>query len=274
MADDKIATTGPVGIVPFEDFLTAERPAGADEGQLGNEWMGREDITMPRIGISQLQSPELNPTNSRYIEGLQFNQLFHTGLKKNLGAGPIYFVILRSLEPRWVEFNPIDQGGGVKDMNVPKGDPRTAFTTGADGKSRVKPVATQFNDYIVLTLNELNLEQPLANVVALSFKSTGLRAAKHLNYLIAARGQKLICRGVYKLGVGKPETDKKSGGTYSVYAIDNAGWLKEGSAIWQLTEAMYNDWKEKAAPKIDIDAAAEVDDSLAANPEDPSAPQM
>lgn len=268
---DELVKQGSQGIVAFEDFLTTERPEGSDTGELGNEGIGREDVTMPRIGIAQMMSPEINPTHARYIEGLKFNELFHTGWQRSLGAGPVHFAILRRYDPRWVEFNPIEQGGGVKDMNVPKGDPRTEFTIGPDGK-KVKPIATMFYDYIVLLLNDLDMTNPMNNVVALSFKSSGLKAAKKLNYLINARGQKLLPKGVYKVAAGKPETDKKSGGTYAVYAVDNAGWLKPDSVVEKLAIEMFESWKDRAAPKIDIDATADtqaVDDSMANNPEDP-----
>lgn len=259
-------------LVSMDDFLTTERPAGADEGTLGNEGIGREDITMPRIGIAQMMSPEINPTHDRYIDGLKFNELFHTGLKKSLGVGPVYFAILKRLDPRWIEFNPIDEGGGVKDFDVKKGDPRTEFRV-VDGK-RMKPAATMFYDYIVLMLNDLDVANPMANVVALSFKSSGLKAAKQLNFLIQQRGQKLICRGVYELGVGKPATDKKSGGTYAVFAVDNAGWLKPSSDVERIAVEMFESWKDREAPKIDVDVSGEeIDDSMAANPENGD-PQM
>jgi len=262
------------GIVAFEDFLTTDRPEGKDEGELGNEGIGREDVTMPRIGLAQMMSPEINPTHERSIDGLKFNELFHTGWRKPLGPGPLHFVILRRYDPRWIEFFPIDQGGGVKEFNVQKGDPRTDFTTGTDGK-RVKPIATMFYDYIVLLLNDLDLTNPMNNVVALSFKSSGLKAAKNLNMLIQARGQKLLPKGVYRIAAGKPATDKKSQGTYAVYVVDNAGWLKPDSEVEKMAIGMFESWKDRSAPKIDTDTTAEeIDDSLANNPPPDDMPQM
>jgi hypothetical protein len=146
----------------------------------------------------------------------------------------------------------------------------------ADGKTRVKPIATMFYDYIVLLLNNLDPSNPMDNVVALSFKSSGLKAAKKLNYLINSRGQKLLPKGVYKIGAGKPMVDPKSQGTYAVYAVDNAGWLKPNSDVEKIALGMFESWKDREAPKIDTDTTAdEIDDSMAANPEvDDSMPQM
>ena len=270
MADElvKHATNA---IVPFEDFLTTETPASIDTGELGSEGIGREDITMPRIGIAQKMSPEIDPTSPRYIDGLKFTDLYHTGEKKSLGQGPVHFSILKRLEPRYIEFYPIESGGGVKEFDVPKDDPRTQFTVDRATGKKTKPVATMFYDFIVLLLNDLDMSNPNKNVVALSFKSSGLKAAKKLNYLITSRPRKLLPKGVYKIWSGKPQTDKNSGGTYAVYDVDNAGWLKEESAVEKYAISAFESWKDRAAPKIDVDATTEevvVDDSMAANQED------
>lgn len=247
-----------------QDMIVLDRPSGKDEGELGNEGIGRDDILMPRLGVAQKMSPEIDPTNQgRYIEGLQFTDLFNSLTRKVYGKGPLHFVILRRDDPRYIEFNPIDAGGGIKDMNVAPDDPRTQFTTGPGGE-RIKPVATMFYDFIVLLLTDFNPAEPMQNIIALSLKSSGIKAAKHLNFLINQRGQKLICKGVYELRTG-PETDKKTQGVYAVYKFKNAGWLKPDSAIEKLAIELYESWKEREV-KIDTDAA-DIDDSMEANPE-------
>lgn len=244
MADAK---TEELATVPkgMEDMMTLDRPAGKDEGILGNEGIGRGDILMPRIGLAQKMSPEIDPTNAaRYIEGLQFTDLFHSTKKKNLGKGPLHFIILRRDEPRWIEFRPIDQGGGIIDPNVRKGDERTKF--GTDG---TKPVATEFHDFIVLLLNDFNPKEPLESVAALSLKSSGIRAAKELNFLVTMRGPKTICKGIYTVKTGS-KTDKKTQGVYAVYKFDNAGWLKPDSPMEKLGLEMFEAWKDR---EVDID---------------------
>lgn len=258
-----------LNVVPkgLEGMVTLDRPKGVDEGTLGSEGIGREDMLMPRIGLAQKMSPEIDPTNqARYIEGLQFTDLFNSLTKQSYGKGPMHFVILRRDNPRFIEFNPIDQGGGIVDMNVPPGDKRTQFTTGPNGE-RIKPIATMFYDYIVLLLTGFNQAEPLQSVVALSLKSSGIKAAKHLNFLIGQRGQKLICKGVYELKTGS-DVDKKTQGVYATYKFRNAGWLTAGSPIEKLVVEMFESWKDRAV-KIDRGTPDDevVDDSMAANPE-------
>lgn len=234
-------------------MITTERPEGKDAGSLGNEGMGRDDVAMPRLGLAQKMSKEVDPTNAaRYIEGLQFQEMFNSLTKQRFGKGPLYFCILRRDAPRFIEFFPIADGGGIKDMNVPVGDPRTDFTTG-EGGQRIKPVATKFYDYIVLLLNEQTLADPASNIIALSLKSSGLKVAKKINMFIqqrAAQG-KTICKGVYKLTTGH-DTDKTSGSTYAIFNVDNAGWLQAGSPIEELAVGMFESFKEREV-KIDRD---------------------
>ena len=96
-------------------------------------------------------------------------------------------------------------------MDVPFGDPRTKFRKDPNTGKSIPPVATMFYDYVVLLLP--NLEP-----VALSLKSTGLKAAKTLNGLIKLRNAPLYA-GRYTMTVGK-ETNPK--GTYGVFSFDNS----------------------------------------------------
>lgn len=241
-------TTDLTKLGDFGSMITAERPAGKDDGHLGTEGITQDDILIPRIGLAQKTSNEIDPTHAKYIEGLKFMDLFNSMSKKVYGTGPLYFVILRRYDPRWVEFNPLEEGGGIKDRNVPAGDPRTEF-----GENGEKPVATMFYDFLVLVLNDLDPTSPVENVVALSLKSSGIKAAKHLNMLITQRGQKLLCKGVYEVRTGH-DTDKKSGATYAIYKFKNAGWLKPDSTLEHLALEMFEAWKERDV-KIDVDTA-------------------
>lgn len=230
-----------IAIIPkgMEDMMVFDRPQGSDEGVLGNEGIGRGDILMPRLAVAQKMSPEIDPTHAKYVKDLQFTDLFHSVSKKNLGKGPLHFVILRRDDPRWIEFNPLDQGGGIKDMDVQFGDPRTKFGPGGE-----KPIATEFHDFVVVLLEGFDPADPMESIVALSLKSSAIKAAKHLNLLITARGPKRIYKGIYSVTTGH-ETDKKTQGVYAIYKFANAGWLKPDSPIGKLMEEMFEAWKTR-----------------------------
>jgi hypothetical protein len=215
-----------------------------NEGNVGAENIQHEDVQMPRIALAQAQSPQLNPKGDEYIDGLRVSDLFNS-LTGEILPKPLRFVVLRVEKPRHIEFNPIEAGGGIKDFNVPPGDPRTQFTTAEDG-TREKPVATKFLDYVVATY-PLDLNNPMANVLALSFKGTGLKVAKKLNGLVKSRMQP-IYRGVYEL-----DTDMKSekSYTYAIYKVENAGWITQEEDV--VFKALF---RELAGANINIDRDA------------------
>ncbi len=235
-------------VAGLEGMISTARPEGADEGLLGNEGIGREDILMPRLGLAQKMSPEIDMTNPRYIDGLKFTEMFNSMTKQNYGTGPLHFLVLRRYDPRYIEFKPIDEGGGIVDRNVPPNDPRTKF-----GPNGEKPVATMFYDFVILLLNNLSFDEPLQNVIGFSLKSSGIKAAKHLNFLINQRGKKLICKGIYSVTTGH-EVDKKSQGTYAVFKIKNAGWVTPNTPLEALALELFESWKDRDAPAIDVEA--------------------
>jgi len=193
----------------------------------GTEHIHREDLQMPRLGLAQGLSPQLMPGDPNHIEGLSVGQMFNNLTHENYGRGPLEFVVVRADPPRGIEFFPLEQGGGIKDFNVPLNDPRMLF--GADGE---KPVATRFYDFIIMLL-------PTQELIALSFKSTGIKVAKQLNALIKLRNAPLFA-GKYKLA---SVMTKNKAGTFAIFQVANAGFVDE--LTYHRAEAIYETLKDK-----------------------------
>jgi hypothetical protein len=218
---------------------SAERPSFIPKSQEGTEHITNADLQIPRIVLVQKMSPEVDDSEpARRIEGLKVGDMFNGLTHEIYGRGPLRFVILRADPPRFVEFIPREEGGGVKDPNVPPNDPRTQF-----GKDGSKPEATKFYDYVVLLL-PLG-DDPLSRMVALSFKSTGLKIAKQLNALIKLRNA-AVYAGVYTL---TSVDTQNSLGKFAIFQVQNAGWVEDAKLYEQLgslSEMMKN-------KKIDIE---------------------
>lgn len=255
------AMTIPVAEVP--DYLKDVNTADGTEG------MTREDMIMPRLALAQKMSHEVDPENAKFIDGLEIGELFNSVTKQIYGEGPLEFVVLKRDVPRYVEFNPLDQGGGIKDMNVPANDPRTQFTRGADGKS-VKPIATKFYDFIVMLL-------PSMEVIGLSFKSTGLKAARLLNTTLASPlltkdGPKKVPVYARKFMIKSASAENKHG-KFKVYVAETSNIMSDTSAtnangdpipglvnqeLFGFVKVYFDSFKDKAIT-IDIDAEPDPD---------------
>lgn len=210
--------------VPGELGMSA--PSYIEAGDMGMDHLQKEDIQMPRLAIAQLSSPEIIDGDPKYIPNLKFCQLFNNLTGEIYGTGPIVFTPLRGDPPRWIEFIPQSAGGGIRDMNVPANDPRTQF-----GPMGAPPIATKFYDFVVMLW-------PTKELIALSFKSTGLRAARQLNGLITAR-QRPLWSGTYQITVQSTQNSK---GRYGVYQIRNVGWIPQAEVkyVKEMSEGLRN----------------------------------
>jgi hypothetical protein len=193
-----------------------ERPSFIPTSQEGTEHMEQDDVQIPRLSIAQQMSPELEEGHSKQIKELKVGEIFNSLTQRIYGRGPLDFAIVRASRPRWVEFAPRDEGGGVVDPNVPAGDPRTEFWVDDFGKRR-PPRATKFYDFVIVLEPEGARE-----IVALSLKSTGIAVAKALNGLIKLRNAPLYA-GVYQTS---SKTKKNPKGTFYQFNIQPAGWPK------------------------------------------------
>lgn len=200
------------------------RPSFIPRDTTGTEHITREEMSIARLALAQQMSPEINPSKPNFVEGLQIGQIFNSLTGRIYGLGPLEFYILRSYPPRFVEFIPREAGGGVKDPNVHPNDPRTQF-----GPNGEKPIATKFYDYLVV-LTPVDPNEPLNSLVALSFKSTGLKVGRKLNGLIKSR-QAPIYAGRYSV-VSVEETNKL--GTFRNFAVKNAGWAESPEDVAML----------------------------------------
>ncbi len=171
----------------------------------GKEGIGSNDVTLPFLAITQKTSKQIDPSESKYIEGLKFLDLFNSITNEPYGQGPVEFIPI-VLKKHAIEFLSFDSGGGIKDRDVPWEDDRCQFN------GEEKPQATRFYDWAVLLLPSLEL-------VVLSFKSTNIGVAKQFQQLIQLR-QGPAFAGKYSV---KSALGKNNFGTFGKFAITPAG---------------------------------------------------
>lgn len=197
----ELAKTAPAGALAVPSYISDDRE--------GLETISKDDITVPRLALAQALSPEVTEGDPRLIPGLKPGQLFNSMTREIYGES-VTFQVLKKEPLRGMEFFSQEEGGGVKDPNVPLDDPRLLW-----GEKGEKPEATLFRDYIARLL-------PSGELIALSFKSSGIKVAKQLNGLIALRG-KAIYAGKYVISTDVSLLPKP----HKVYKVRNDGWVSE-----------------------------------------------
>ena len=230
-------------LIPSGGFAAvAERPKSLDPNdRRGTEDIGLDELRLPRLAIAQGLSPELDETNSGYVPGLKVNDFYNNMTGEIYGRGPLMFVPIRR-DTRRIEFIPRGEGGGIKDLNVPKGDPRLAWT--GVGMDRRPPVATEFVEFPSLLLRPGKAPEP----VVLSIKLTNKwnrRAADQLTLFIKNRNAPIFS-GLYTVE-SKPVNNGK--GTFGVPVPKNAGFIPKdtpaGAKLFELVENIASSWEGK-----------------------------
>lgn len=162
------------------------------------------DVLIPRLALAQALSPQVTDGDPNRIPELKVGDLFNSVTGQAYGR-EVFVQLLRKMPLRAMEFHPIEDGGGVKDPDVPLHDDRCKW------QGDEKPVATVFRDFIAVLL-------PQREIIALSFKSSGIKAAKAL-WGLAAMRNKPVFAGRYRISTGVELQPKP----HQVYKVENAG---------------------------------------------------
>jgi hypothetical protein len=223
----------------FGGALAVRQTADATDKR-GKEGLGSEDMILPRLAIAQRTSPEILRGDEKFIEGLEFGQMFNTLTRESYGNGPVRFVPLQ-VRKRAIEF---DENQKVVDFDVPLNDPRLAF--GADGQ---KPVATLFYEIVLV----IDRDDETPQLAVLSLKGTQLRTAREFVTLMKMRSG-AAWDGAYTI---KSATKTYPKGPAGVFKILPSGAPSDDLAAF--AEAMYETVQTKNVV-TDIDTSREEPD--------------
>lgn len=237
----------------------AERPATAGAmavtdgydrmDRRGKGDMSQGDLKIPRIALAQRTSKQLESGSDVYIEGLELFQMFNTLTMENYGNGPVEFVVVRRSK-KAMQF---DADLNIVDRDVPMSDRRLQWTDGPKGPGSVAPIATLFQEYLILLL-------PSLEPVMLSMKRTQLSVATKLNSLLEYRPGPSWA-GRYKLTSTSKAHGKFTSGQYVVSPA--------GATPPEVAEIAENWFERTEGVDIDTDREAGRDDDGRA-PAEPS----
>ncbi len=202
----------------------------------GKENMGRGDLIVPRLSLAQAMTPELKKTNENYNPDLEEGQFFNSVTGEIYGESvtviPLHFF------KQYIEFKPKDEGGGIVKMYEQGEVPPARDLAFVDGS---KPRCTEFKNRMSLILKDDGQVTP----IVVAFKSTGLKAAKQWNYLIAEKNLPAYAY-TYKL-TSKPKTG--SNGEYQVVTVVRGEFTP--AALYESAKSYFAALQE-AGVKVDV----------------------
>lgn len=228
----------------------SQRPNDADPNDLaGTEDIGANEVKLPRLAIAQGLSPQMIPSESKYIPGLSMFQMFNDVTGEIYGMGPLTVVPVRRHITR-IEFDPNDRKVPL-DRDVPPGDPRTKWTASIPGgKKDIPPAATEFVEYVCMLLRPGKHPEPI--VVSIKTTNKYMRAAADLwTTFVKLRGT-AIYRGMYRI-TSKGEKGKTKEGqdtNFGVFVVKNAGFVPTATDAGKMLLEMAKQFHESLEGKI------------------------
>jgi len=212
MADkkDALATTQTTALA---QQTLGSAPSYITKSRRGFEDTVQSDITIPRLALAQALSPQVTDGDPARIPDLKPGDLFNSVTQQIYGR-EVVVQLLRKMPLRAMEFRSVDDGGGVIDPNVPIGDPRLVWGTSGDKKAD-KPRATLFRDFLAVII-------PGREMIALSFKSSGLTAAKNL-WGFATMGNRDCFAVKLSISTGVKLVPKP----HQIFKVEPVDWVSE-----------------------------------------------
>lgn len=213
-----------MGVSTMPDYLKKEGPGN------GNENVHSEDLVIPRLGIIQDLSPELDADNpEKFIPGAKVGMLFNS-LTRELHESVLLCNLFYRKE--YVVFVKRSAGGGF----------RGAYPTEAEAIAALemsdKPQdmeVTETGQHFCLVLSG-PVEQKVLGEVVVSCTITKLKVSRNWNSLIRLRGGDRYA-GTWHLGVVKEKN--KAGQPYRNFVVSPGPWVKE--EVFKLAEASYGE---------------------------------
>lgn len=226
---EALETRGPVDVAVFDPGLALGDEAGMEN-------ITSSDVHLPFLAIAQKTSKAIDRSEvGKFIEGLEFGQMYNSSTGKNYGTGPLQFIPVLMNKRACLK-----KENGTLGERVEWDDPRVTWE-GAKAAGNEKPEGVQIYDWAVVVL-------PSMDRVVMSFQSTSFGAGKSLNSIVdtertmartAGKGfrpYQLICQASTFL-------DKNEMGSFGKFKIDTAG--RVDAQQYDFASRWYEDIKGK-----------------------------
>lgn len=219
--------------------LSDERPDYAGDSQRGNEQVGANELTIPRLSLIQDLSPQRKKSNDEYIDGAEEGDMFNT-VSNALYKDDVTFIPVY-MKKEWVIWKDRDEGGGF----------RGAYDSEAAAKNEMRELDDGDQCEIVDTHQQFGMllhEDGSLEQIVLSMSKSQMTPSRQLNSQIQLSGADRWAKA-YRVGTKVVNGPK---GEYFNFRIDPLGWVNEET--YAEGEKMY---EAIAAGEIGVDRGSE-----------------
>lgn len=218
-------TLAPGAVADLPDYLKGS------EG-MGNENVGREDVTIPRIGIIQSLSPERKKTDAKFIPGAEEGQFFNTVTRELLPATFKFVDIM--FTKTWGVFVHRDFGGGFKGQFATEAEAKI-FAAGQENPNQLEVVDTGI--HVIVRVDDLL--RPVETAIVMFTKSK-LKVSRDMNQILKGSGAARFATLWEMSAVA--ETNKKNQ-EYFNFKATKQGWVTPD--LFAYCKQVYEEIKDK-----------------------------
>lgn len=211
-------------------YAMQERPDFIKQGERGQENVGIEDITIPRLDIIQAISPQLSKNDPEHIEGCEQGDMFNTVSKEIYGSKiffvPVYF------RKEYVIWKDRKKGGGFKGA-FPSMEAAEQAMAELEDKDDCEITDTG-QHFGMIIKPETSGDMLVHDEVVVSMSKSKMKISRQLNTLAKMAGGDRFSR-IYEFAT--VEDANANGDKYQNYSIRALGYVNE--AIYHQAEKLY-----------------------------------
>lgn len=189
-------------------------------GSAGNESVGVEDIVIPRLGLIQSLSPEVDDSDPKYIDGAKPGDFFNS-LTRELYQSPVSVVFV-DRKKEYTVFKKRNAGGGFRGSFSSEADAKFAIANGDDPADQLEIIETAMNFGLIL-----NADNKVISEIVIPMTSTKLKVDRQINSMIRLRGAARFS-SVFYLESTKEKNDK---GTFYNIKATIGPWVTQDIAL-------------------------------------------
>jgi hypothetical protein len=231
-----------------------EKPDYVGDETRGQEGVGVDDVTIPRIGILQDLSPQIKKTKPEYIEGAEAGLLFNNITSQVYGKSIVIIPVIFRKE--WIIWRDRDSGGGFRGAYASESEAAEAMSKLEDAAMcEVKDTGQHF---VLIVDSSCTHENQLIEEAVISLSGGTMAASRQLNSLAKIAGGDRFSRAYRAEAV---LVDGAKGEYYSI-KFHPLGYVSEN--LYKAGETMYEAIKAGSKDVSRSDGADKVKEAVEA----------